>query len=504
MGGGGKKGGGGGGSAGKLDIPQGAWQAPVGGLELGNYAQTIFNPVASMANWAASLATGGAAQPLGTSGIAGQDIGTAQMGAVQQLGQGGVAQQATAGAPPGTHADTSDFQTWFSQNHGKTIYVNGRMMTVNQDLSPDAAYQAWQSGGISTYPGAALPPQITEAWSAIEQQQQNVGQMPGIEAQTQALIDRAKADEAKYQAVGDVQEQKAQELYGVGMDQLTDAQKQIVQAEAIVSETTQGEGLFPAQAAMVERARQNQRTQIGSMLGSAGLGESTQLAQMQGEADLAAAATAGQLQQGNIQAATQVLGGAESVMQGAQRTVGLSQVQSQVAQQSYALSQAAQKIGIGGQTLLAGEQKQLADELSNIASQSMTFHQNLWSDAMAGYGLLGNLISSGAQSYGVAVNGYNSIMQAQLEQNKIQAGLQEKQMEADQQGTADLFKGLGTLFGGQGSGGGGIFGSLGSLFGLGGGAAAGGIAAGGAAAAAGGSASGIGISAAVTAIGAAF
>jgi hypothetical protein len=475
--------------------------------------------------------------------------------------------------PQGTHLTASQVQQFMlaTPEMQQTVAQSlGTTPGMIQALATDPSLggQTGAAGGLGQ-----AGPELTQAWADIQAQQQATGQMPGIMNQAQQFINASQAESAKFGGLGDVQQQQAegmiskadpmyaeaqkligqadpmynraqtlenqaQQLYGVGYNELSAADKKIVDANALVTMTTTGQGLFPAQQAMIDQARQSEETQLASTLGGVGLGRSTQLDQLKGAADLASAGTAGQLQQGNIQAAEQVLSGALGQQAGAQKTLGLSQTQQaaaqaqtqaaqaqvslgltqqeaaqrqvglgitqeQVAQQSYALQQAADKLTLAGQGLLANEQAQLTTELQNITTQSTQMHQVLWNEAMQGYGVMGNIIQGASQAYGLSLSAYSNVLNQMEQQNSITAQAQQAAMQADQQGTSSLFSGLGSLFG-QGGAGSNLLGGLGGLFG--GGAAAGGIAAGGAAAAAGAAggagASGIGVSAAITAVGA--
>ena len=412
---------------------------------------------------------------------------------------GGGAQGAAAGAggqnqfvdassdPIPSSVSIPNFQTWYNRNWGKTVYVNGKLRTIwNGDLDPNQALAALQGEQMSWQSPAG--PLLSQAYGDIQQQQAATGQMADLMKQAQDFVTRATAESAKFGGMGDVAqaqtqqlEDKAQQLYGVGYQELSDADKQIVQANALVTMTTTGEGLFPAQQAMIEQARQSERTQLGSTLGGAGLGTSTQLDQLQGAADLAAAATAGQLQQGNIQAAEQVLSGALGQQTGAQRTLGLSQTEQQLAQQQaqtaqnyYLLQQGADKLSLAGQELLAGEQNQLVQQLALITKQTVDFQQTMWTEAIQGYGLMGQIIDRSASSYGISLDAYKSILQAEMQQNQLAAQQQAAQQSADQQATSGLFGSLGSLLGqggsllgglgaGIGGAGAGAFGTVGGL-----------------------------------------
>jgi hypothetical protein len=436
-----------------------------------------------------------------------------------------------------TGADVPSFQTWFSQNVGKTILVNGQMRTIGAggtaggELDPSEALQAFQGGQLGWQQPAGQ--QLGLAWQDIQAQQSALSQLGPLQAETQRFTKTADEQAAQlYQQGQDIYgqaqpvyaqaqdlyaqagpmyqqaaqlygqaqpmyqeaqllESQAQDLYGKGFAELTGAEQQIARANALEAMTTTGMGLFPAQAAFIEAGRQAQRTQLGSTFGTAGLGQSSQLAQLQGAADLQAAATAGQLQQGNIQAATQVLQGALGQQAGAQQTLaaagqrtGLSQqeiaaAQAQVAaaqnqygvaqkqvglsqqelasytnllaagQAQIALGQTAQKLSLAGQELSLGEQGALVTELQNIATQSQGLQKTLWDEAMSGYGILGNMIQIAGQTTGVSVQAYTSMLQAEQQQNSLAAQAQAQQASASQQGSNGLMGGLGQIFGGM-------------------------------------------------------
>lgn len=503
----------------------------------------------------------------------------------KSTGSGGSVPTGGINLPNGTHLTADQLQQFVDAQPDQQKTVASALGTTPEIIK---ALVSDSSLGGQTGTGQSTGSQeIDQARSAIQQQQTATGQISGLEQQAQQFVTASETESKKFGALGDTQEQQAQamikkadpmyaeaqkleaqadpmyteaqkleaqadpmynraktledqaqQLYGVGYNELSAADKQIVDANALVKMTTTGEGLFPAQQAMIEQARQSEETQLASTLGGAGLGRSTQLDQLKGAADLASAATAGQLQQGNIQAAEQVLSGALGQQAGAQKTLGVSQTQQasaqaqyeaaqkqvglgqaeatqaqqqvalgqaetaqaqkqvglgqteeQVAQQSYTLQQAADKLTLAGQTLLAGEQKQLTDELASITSESSSLQKQFWDEAMQGYGVMGSIIQGASQSYGYSIDAYKSIL-SEMEQHTATASqAQTAANQADQQGTSDLFSALGKLLGS--SGGTAAVGAAGA-------------AAGGAATAAGGTATGAAVSSAITAVGAAL
>lgn len=468
--------------------------------------------------------------------------------------------------PNGTHLTADQVQQYMAAtpDQQKTIdQALGQPPGMINALATDPSLGGQTDTGLG-----AAGPELSQAWQDIQQQQAGTSQMAGLQQQAQQFVTASEAESAKLGALGDTQEQQAQamiakadpmyaeaqklqaqadpmyteaqkleaqadpmynraqtlesqaqSLYGVGYNELSAADKQIVDANALVKMTTTGEGLFPAQQKMIEQARQSEETQLASTLGGVGLGRSTQLDQLKGAADLASAATAGQLQQGNIAAAEQVVSGALGEQAGAQKTLGLSQTQQaaaqaqyetaqkqvglgqaeatqaqqqvalgqaetglaqkqvglgqtqeQVAQQSYSLQQAADKLTLAGQGLMANEQAQLTTELQNITTQSSGLQKQLWDEAMSGYGTMGQILQGASQSYGYSLSAYSDVLKAMEQHSQTQVGAQEAAQQADQQATSDLFSGLGSLFG-QGGAGSSLLGGVGGL--LGGGAAAG-------------------------------
>ena len=477
MGGGGKKGGGGP-SVPDFNIPQGLLQGAASQQGLGQYATSLLNPLAAMTNWASGLATGGAAKGIPST--------QAEM---TQAGPATIFSKAPNQKPWASQFDpTTGLITFTNPGNPRQTFQATIESAMQQgaDLPPQVTnqwkaahqqYVASQKAGAGTTSGdlTKAGPLISGAYSDIQKQREATGQMSDLMRQAQSFVSSAQEEATKMSQKGDVLDAQAQTLYGVGYNELSEADKQIVDAHALVKMTTTGEGLFPAQKAMIEQARQSEETQLASTLGTAGLGRSTQLAQLQGAADLGAAATAGQLQQGNIEAAEKVLSGALGEQAGAQKTIAAAQAQTQAAQNYYSLQQGAQKLALSGQALEADEQKQLVAELGDISKQSLAMQQQLWKQAMDGYGLMGQIIDSASKSYGYSLDAYKSVLAAQETHSQTEVGLQEKQMAADQSSNNTLFDGLGTLFGSSGifssgGAGGGLFGGL--LGGAAGGAAA--------------------------------
>lgn len=232
----------------------------------------------------------------------------------------------------------------------------------------------------------------------------------------------------------------------------------------MLNQATNGSGLFKSQQAMINQAVQSQQQQIGQQLASEGLGNSTLLGSLQGQAKMSGAAAAGQLVQQNI-----------------------------------SLAQNEQQMGTQAQ-------EAQFSEFSNIASQSAAVQNQLYSQAMQGYGALGSMMQSTTQEFGYSLQ----ISQDMLQMNEAEAGLQlqaqqigQQAAASESQGFSSMLGGLGSLLGGSGGSGGGLLGGLGGLLGGAGGGIGSLIGAGSAAGGAAG-ATGAGVDAVVTAVGAAF
>jgi len=285
-----------------------------------------------------------------------------------------------------------------------------------------------------------LGPYLGQAWGAIGQQEQATKQMAPIQAETAALNQFAMNQAGQLNTQGQAQIGQGENILGQGGNILS-------QGQAMLNQATTGSGLFPSQQAMINEAVQSEQTQIATQLGAEGLSKSTQLASLQGEAAIAGAGQAGGLVQGNISAANQTMGVGIS-----QEQAGMSQ--EQIGQNAISLSQAAQKLALGAQTLSVGEQSALVSEYANIASQSASLQAQTWSQALQGYGMLGSMIQTSAQSYGYSLQAYEGVLQAETQQAQMQAQMDTAAAQADAQGTSSIFSGLGSILGGASKGGG--------------------------------------------------
>lgn len=473
-----KGGGGGGGGTPQINVPAGLYQGAQATTGLGQYATSLFNPLAGMTNWAAGIASNQTAgqipqfQNVATqagpqvyfgdpsSGAGGNNLWNTsydpQTGLITYTNARDPAQTFT-GTPTGETGslDPATKQRWsdiYAQNQwaaaggtgapgvgapvnnpGPVTIPGYGTLTADQvgqylSATPDERQQVASALGLSAQQinqaissaqqTMALGPFLGQSWADIQQEQAATGQIAGIQGETASLAQSLA--------------QQGTQLAATGQTELTEA--------------TTGTGLFPSQQAYVTQATQAGEADIASKLGAMGLSQSTMAASLKNQVEQAGAATAGQLVQGNISAA----------------------------QQTISLGNAVNQLALGAQTLQLGEQSALVTELATISQQSAQFQAQMWTEALQGYGMLGNLISVAGQQYGYSIGAYESVLQANVQQANLQAQQEEAAASADAQSSSGLFGALGKALGGLG-------GALG-----GGGAAAGGAAAGGAAAAGGG------------------
>ena len=442
----GGKGGGGGGSAPNVNIPGGLYQGAASETGLAQYGTSLFNPIASLTNWAANQAGGGNAPQIPSF------ESQASVAGPSTVFPGGPKPWETSFDPvTGMVNFTNPGNPQQQFQAPITDYLNnsGQQNEGAFGDIPAATLQQWSNDYNANRAGGGIAGASGGSGSSgqnqfLTQAEQAIAQIPGLEQTTQAFTTE--------------QQQEADTLFGQG--------------QTLFQEATTGSGLFPSQQAMVNQAVASQKAGIATELGAAGLSESSAAPILSGEADQQGAATAGQLVQGNITAAQ-------------------NQVQ---------LAQAASKLALGGQELSLGEQAAMEQESAGL-------QQQLWTEAMQGYGVLGSMISQVAGTYGYSIQAYNSVLQGE----EANASLQEQASQAAAQSAnaanSSLGSGLGSLLGGGGSGGGGLgglFSGIGSLFGAGGGIAAGGAAAAAGSGALASGATGIGLDAVVTAVGAAF
>jgi hypothetical protein len=533
--------------------------------QLGAYSAGMLPSLLSMSNWAANLATGGnlsssLANPYNTVGGGNSQIGSQVLGYNSQLGTSlslqpqqfgsnpfglggsggtgavgtgaaagtaGTTGQAGAVGTPGAMATSSSLpgasesdaalQAWYGQNQGKTVYNSqGQPVTIPTGPTPEAGtIRGWivnpggilnnaslsgpgtmgsaapttsSSGVVSSGAGSELGPFLQNAWDAIQAEGAGATQLSGegtnIYNEGQGLLTSAEG-----------MINQGQGMLGAAGSYLNEGQSILGQGQGMVNQATTGTGLYPSQQAMVNQAVQSQQAAIQQQMASEGLTSSTQNAQLKGQAAQQGAATAGQLIQGNIAAGQ------------AQENVGISQENVGISQEGVAQQQEQLGLGLGqlaqGFTQLGAATQQAAiGALATMASQSSQMQTNLWTEAMGGYGMVGQFLQTALAGFGASTQALQQYTQASETQQQLQFQAQASAAQASNSGMSSMLGGLGQLLGGGSGGGGGLIGSLGGLLGGAGGAAAAGI--GGAASAAGGAGAAAGISAAATAVGAAF
>ena len=539
----GKKGNSGGGST-KIQVPSGIGQNSISLSQLGAYGAGYLPALTSMANWASSIATGGnttQANPFneigaGDAGLANKTVGyTTNLGAT--LGQesptfqntgsynppsvtgitnigsnafggsggtgvvgsggsttstggttatgGGFPAQAQqfpmygGGLSPGGYAGTPVNGTtpFYDQNTQQYIgaIVNGKFVpSASTGGQFPQMYQG--SGGGSSSPaqqtpaasggtsGSLLGPFLQNAWDAIQAEGAGANQLGGEGTQLfnegQGMIGPANATTAQGESI-------------------------LSQGQSMVNQATSGTGLYPSQQALVDQTVKSQQAAIQQQMASEGLTSSTQNAQLQGQAAQQGAATAGALIQGNIAAG--------------QAQMGLGIQQEGVGNQQLSLAENWSQLGVA-------TQQAAISAISNMASQSAGLQAQAWTQAMQGYGMIGQFLETSMKGFGESNVGLGAELQASETQAQLNAGIAQQQAASSSQGMSSMLGSLGSLLGSGSGGSGGLIGSLGGLIGGIGGAAG---AAGGAAAAAGAGgvaagAAGVGGGAALTAIGAAL
>ena len=109
------------------------------------------------------------------------------------------AQQVTASTPPNPVKDFKGFANWYSQNQGKTIYVNGQYQTIGKTINQHQLNLAIQAGKVSMsgppgatqiggtiFPGTTNP-FLSEFQQMLGAEYGTTGQIGQIEAATAAL-----------------------------------------------------------------------------------------------------------------------------------------------------------------------------------------------------------------------------------------------------------------------------------------------------------------------------
>ncbi len=165
--------------------------------------QTVINQIMASRAAAASKSAGAPAGTTPAGGVtaaqsyymAGAPGGTAGTtgGAGAAGGGGGTTQMATTSATQiPTNVSIPEWQTWFGQNVGKTILVNGQPRTIGTDIQPNEMLQAFQNNtvGWGSMPGASGAQQPAQAIGGPGQAQPEsvaLGQMAQIDPATEAL-----------------------------------------------------------------------------------------------------------------------------------------------------------------------------------------------------------------------------------------------------------------------------------------------------------------------------
>lgn len=506
----GGKGGSGGLHMPKVNIPTQQFANVEGGAQnLAQYQTSMLNTPLALGDWAMNLATGGEVSPAyfgypGTYGQAaysplypyttGQDYapgggtpayappGTQPTAATTAAGttpswagwtgQGmqpsaGTAQpQAQQGPPPATASQISsassipEWQNWFNQNIGKTLYIDGQLVTLNQS-NPNDVLQAFQQGRASWQPPLA---QQTRGQTLAGGELGALGQMAAQAGQTPMGLDPRTLAGLEQQFFGMGAQPGAlpggtppalSSIPGFDPSQIAGGNLPMTGPDA---------GLYPAQSAMIDAQTKAAQAAMRQQEANMGLSASTQGELLSGELAQAGAAQKGQLIQQNIEEAQRAVALGQSAQAVYQNYLQLGQAAQQVAQ-NWA------KLGMGEQTLSMAEQQQQFSQFQQVAAQFATAQSQFWTEGMQGYGLFGQMLQGVLQSYGLESNAAFQQGELSLGQAQIQAGLEEASMAQQASASQSAFGALGSLFGGGGGSGGGLLGGLGGL--LGGGTTAG-------------------------------
>lgn len=410
----GGKGGGGSVSAPQVGVNQGITQTGQVFQNLGTYGSEIMGGLGSLGNWATNLATGGNAQVNGTMPANGilSDTGST------------VFAPFSAGGSTGTQGGAA----------------SGLAGLNSQELGPfltQAVQDLLKSQGSTGY--------LKELLKGLPQQAQNEFGLS-----------------TDFFNAGNNLIAGGQNITGAGTGLFN-------KGEGMLNMATTGTGLFPSQQAYINQAVKTQQDQIAQQLANAGLSNSTQKAQLLGQASLSGAAAAGQLIQGNIQAANQTMGVGIVEQQAGfqQEQIGLGEQQIGTTEQQ--IAQDTQKIDLAAQ-------EALFTQFSTISQLSSGMQSQLYTEGLQGYGMLGQFMQNTMGAFGYELKSAEDVQQVmefdaslQMQAAQINAGAQ----QAASQGFSSMLGSLGGLLGGGSGGGGGLLGGLGGLLGAGGGAGAG-------------------------------
>ena len=178
-----------------------------------------------------------------------------------------------------------------------------------------------------------------------------------------------------------------------------------------------GQWLTPQQEAMINQQTKANEEQVAQQEGTMGLTGSTQAAQLAGETALAGEATKGQLQQGNMQ----------------------------IAQGWDAAAQNWQRVAQGFMALGMSEQNQAFNQFTSIAQLSSAEQAQMFQEGTAGYQLMQTFMGAVLQPYGISLQAFNAILQANTAQVGDQVNLQSSAISADQSGQNQVVSSLGQV-----------------------------------------------------------
>lgn len=400
------KGKGGGGTAHAPQVPvyQGIGQNQSIFNNLGTYGSEVMSGLGSLGNWAANIATGGNAQANGTMPANG-----------------------------------------ILANSGSTVYA---------PFTSGSTGTGGGGWGLSGLNAPQMGPFLTQAVQDLLQAQHST---QPLQALLKTLPGQAQSE------FGQANEffGTGQSLIGQGQDITRAGTSVFDQGDTLLNMATRGTGLFPSQQAYINQAVSTQQNEIAQQLANAGLSNSTQKAQLLGQVALSGAAAGGQLIQANIQAANQTM------------QTGISEQQTGIQQQGVGVTEQGlgtteQQIAQDTQKIDLAAQEALFTQFSTISQLSSGLQAQMWTQAMQGYGMLGQFMQNTMGAFGQSLKASEdaqNVMLAdagfQLQADQINAGAQ----QAAASGFSSMLGSLGGLLGGSGGSGGGLLGGLGGLLG---------------------------------------
>lgn len=488
----GKGGKGGGGSLQQPAIPPGMMQSAAQLGNIGEYESQFLNLPYSLGNWATNIATGGTGpQAASNPGEAGP---TTNFFGPDINGPGGLQHPNLAIQNYGPNGQPLGIYNSFQ---------GGITQPTSGGWTPGGT---WSGVGTTAMGGSSnLPGWLADFEASLGSMENQAGQLPtgfdnnntpgqysGIGANQQIINELlgtpyipATPTKGRYRpgtpavpaTTGDIaQSEYLQKTIGQPLTQEGD----VLEAEggSLYNQNLFGSNFItPQQQAWIDASTKASQQALAQQLGTQGLSGSSMATQLQGEAAQQGAVSKGQLQQENIALDTQRKQLAIQAQEGglAAKEAGI-QVQQNQEQLTQNMQDMVAKLGSSDAALTMQEQQQMFSMSSTIAGLSSSEQAQMFNEGLQGYGLMGTFMNAVTAPYGLQIQDFASILQAESQYTSAQAGIIESQNSAASQGMSGLFSGLASLFGG-GGGSGGLLGGLIGGAGAGTGAAIGGSAA---------------------------